>query len=178
MALRRSHCYGNVLRQSRAAARFSQPSILPLFPMVSCSPPSVVPSRPDYRELISYRSYATEQPSDDQQKPVVEPKSNREKVKLLVKEYGPVGFAFYMGVSFTSLGTCYVLVSNGLDVERVLTYLNVTTSGTSKGASTFAIAYVLHKVLLPLRAAVTVGGLPLVVRRLRSMGWMKPKNKS
>ena len=79
--------------------------------MISCSP-LVAPSRvrPDYRELISYRTYATEQPSDNQQKPA-EPKSTREKVKLLVREYGTVGFVFYMGVSFTSLGTCYVLVS-------------------------------------------------------------------
>ncbi len=71
----------------------------------------------------------------------------------------------------------YTHTHSGLDVERVLTYLNVTTSSTSKGASTFAIAYVLHKVMLPLRAAVTLGGLPLVVRGLRSMGWMKPRNK-
>ncbi len=72
----------------------------------------------------------------------------------------------------------YVRMHSGLDVQSVLSYLNVSTSATSKGASTFAIAYILHKVFLPLRAAITIGGLPLVVRQLRSMGWMKPKNKT
>ena len=62
---------------------------------------------------------------------------------------------------------------SGLDVDKVLEYFNVGSSGTKKGASTFAIAYVLHKFLLPIRAAITVACVPLIVRKLRSMGLMK-----
>jgi len=34
----------------------------------------------------------------------------RERTKVIVKEYGPIGFAFYITVSLMSLGTCYLLV--------------------------------------------------------------------
>ncbi len=34
-----------------------------------------------------------------------------ERVKVILKEYGRVGFVFYMIVSLTSLGTCYLLVN-------------------------------------------------------------------
>jgi len=60
-----------------------------------------------------------------------------------------------------------------LDVEKVLIYFNIESSGAKKGASTFAIAYVLHKVLLPLRATITVASVPLIVRQFRARGWMK-----
>ena len=62
---------------------------------------------------------------------------------------------------------------SGVDVGKVLEYFNVQSSAASKGASTFAVAYVLHKMLLPLRAAITVGAVPLIVRWLRTRGWIK-----
>jgi len=60
-------------------------------------------------------------------------------------------------------------------VVKILNYFNINTetSSLTKGASTFAIAYVFHKFLLPLRGIVTVMGLPLLVRFLRARGWMK-----
>ena len=42
-----------------------------------------------------------------------------------------------------------------------------------KEASTFAIAYLLHKLFLPLRAAVTITAVPVLVRWLRAKGIMK-----
>lgn len=68
--------------------------------------------------------------------------------------------------------TCIPTYS-GLDVDKVFEYFNFNSSGAKKGASTFAIAYLLHKMILPARAAITIGGVPLIVRKLRSLGWMK-----
>ncbi len=62
---------------------------------------------------------------------------------------------------------------SGLDIEKVLTYFNVQTSSISKGASTFTLAYIFHKVLLPLRATITVVSVPVIVRQFRLRGWMK-----
>lgn len=84
-----------------------------------------------------------------------------------------VGIVFHTVISLISVGTCYFLVSSGLDVEVVLKYFNVESSGAKKGASTFAIAYLLHKVLLPLRATITIVSVPVIVRQLRARGWMK-----
>lgn len=58
-------------------------------------------------------------------------------------------------------------------MDKILSYFNVDLSGAKKGASTFAIAYVFHKFLLPLRATVTIVSVPVIVRHLRARGWMK-----
>ena len=65
------------------------------------------------------------------------------------------------------------LPHSGLDVDKVLTYFNVEASTTKKGASTFAISYLLYKMLLPVRATVTIACVPIIVRSLRARGWMK-----
>lgn len=62
---------------------------------------------------------------------------------------------------------------SGLEVETVLDYFSVEFSGAKKGASTFAIAYVFHKFLLPLRATITIVSVPVIVRHLRARGWIK-----
>ena len=43
-----------------------------------------------------------------------------------------------------------------------------------KTASTLAIAYILHKVFMPVRAAITITSIPFIVRYLRAKGFMKP----
>ena len=62
---------------------------------------------------------------------------------------------------------------SGLDVDKVLQYFNIDASATKKGASTFAISYLLYKMLLPVRATVTIACVPIIVRSLRARGWMK-----
>lgn len=99
--------------------------------------------------------------------------SNTERIKVVLKEYGSVAIVFHTVMSLCSLGTCYLIVNSGVDVGKVLEYFNVQSSATSKGASTFAVAYILHKMLLPLRAGITVAAVPLIVRWLRARGWVK-----
>ena len=67
-----------------------------------------------------------------------------------------------------------IFIHSGLDVDKVLEYLNVHTYAAAKGASTAAIAYLLHKVFLPVRATATIVCVPLIVKQLRLKGWMKP----
>ena len=59
-------------------------------------------------------------------------------------------------------------------MERVLAYFNIGTSSVSKGASTVALSYVLHKIFLPLRAGITIVSVPYIVRHLRARGFIKP----
>ena len=73
----------------------------------------------------------------------------------------------------TYLVSSLLRMYSGVDVGKVLEYFNVQSSSTSKGASTFAVAYVLHKMFLPVRAGITVASVPLIVRWLRTKGWVK-----
>ena len=46
-------------------------------------------------------------------------------------------------------------------------------SKIATGASTFVIAYAVHKVFAPARMATTLAATPLIVRYLRRVGFLK-----
>lgn len=60
-------------------------------------------------------------------------------------------------------------------------YLNlsdsVLASKVGAGASTFVIAYTVHKVFAPVRISITLGATPFIVRILRKRGILKPPKK-
>lgn len=45
------------------------------------------------------------------------------------------------------------------------------------GASTFVVAYALHKCLAPVRISITLVSVPIIVRYLRAKGILKAKKK-
>ena len=50
----------------------------------------------------------------------------------------------------------------------------VLKSGLAAGASTFVVAYAVHKVFAPVRIACTLTCTPFIVRYLRRVGFLKP----
>ena len=66
---------------------------------------------------------------------------------------------------------------SGLDVVGVLGKLGVgqsfLESKMATGASTFVIAYAVHKLFAPARMATTLAATPLIVRYLRRIGFLK-----
>jgi Protein of unknown function (DUF1279) len=70
-------------------------------------------------------------------------------------------------------GCCY----SGLDVMALLSKLGVgqsiLESKIATGASTFVIAYAVHKVFAPARMATTLAATPFIVRYLRRIGILK-----
>ncbi|XP_059619007.1 uncharacterized protein LOC132263318 [Phlebotomus argentipes] len=108
--------------------------------------------------------------------------SKREKLKIAVKDYGSTVIVFHVTISLASLGLFYLLVSSGLDVKQILTALNLGDSALSgkvaTGASTFVVAYAIHKVFAPVRISITLGATPFIVRYLRKRGILKVKSKS
>jgi hypothetical protein len=96
-----------------------------------------------------------------------------QRVKIIIKQYGPVAVVFHTAISLCSLGGFYLLVKSGLDVPLLLSKVGITLSETSTGLSTFGIAYLCHKVFMPLRCFVTISCVPLIVRFFRRQGWMK-----
>ena len=50
---------------------------------------------------------------------------------------------------------------------------NLLKSGMVSGASTFVMAYAVHKVFAPVRIAITLTSTPFIVRYLRNIGFLK-----
>lgn len=103
----------------------------------------------------------------------------RERLKKAVKEYGSVLIVFHVGISLISLGTVYLFISHGVDVQQWIEWMGVSNADESTkivaGASQFIIAYAIHKSFAPVRISITLVSVPLIVRFLRAKGIMKIK---
>lgn len=108
-----------------------------------------------------------ETPINDSAKssPIVEKETNKSKLKKAVKEYGSTVIVFHVGISLISLGVCYGLVSSGLDVTALIDRIGLSEKlpSIAGGASTFVIAYAVHKVFAPVRISITLGDRKSVV---------------
>lgn len=68
---------------------------------------------------------------------------------------------------------------SGIDMIGILEKLGVgekiLQSKVVTGASTFVIAYAVHKVFAPVRIGITLTCTPFIVHYLRRIGFLKPK---
>ncbi|XP_049831565.1 uncharacterized protein LOC126272635 isoform X1 [Schistocerca gregaria] len=101
------------------------------------------------------------------------PLSQKQKLKQAVKDYGATVIVFHIGISLISLGGFYLAVSSGLDVAALLRTFGA--SDVAAGASTFVMAYAVHKVCAPVRIGITLTAAPFIVRYLRRIGVLKVK---
>ncbi|CAH1270853.1 FAM210B [Branchiostoma lanceolatum] len=105
------------------------------------------------------------------------PPSQRERLKRAVRDYGSTVVVFHVGISLMSLGGFYLAVSSGIDMVALLHKIGVgktiAESGVATGASTFVIAYAVHKVFAPVRIGITLTCVPFVVRYLRNVGLLR-----
>ncbi|KOC59604.1 Protein FAM210B [Habropoda laboriosa] len=104
--------------------------------------------------------------------------SKKERFKKLVKDYGITATIFHIGISLISLGACYTAVASGIDLEPIVKMFVSSKYEDAQSflsnSSTFLIAYGIHKVMMPIRLTITVTVLPLLVRKLRKVGVIKP----
>jgi len=73
-----------------------------------------------------------------------------QQLKRLVGQYGSIVMVFHVSISLASLGFFYLIVSNGIDVVPYLKNVpyigeQLNASSVAAGASTFVIAYAVHK---------------------------------
>lgn len=105
------------------------------------------------------------------------PLNPRQRLKLLVRDYGTSAMVVHISISLFSLGCCYMIVRTGIPIGNLMTNSHIFTSKTAQYAETsgtFAIAYVIHKSLFLLRLTATCGITPYLVKTLRSRGILKP----
>merc|ERR1719295_1750146 len=101
-------------------------------------------------------------------------------LKQAVKDYGSTVIVFHVGISLMSLGFFYAIVSSGVDVVSLVSRLpylgdHLAESAVAAGATTFVMAYAVHKVFAPVRIGITLSAAPFIVRYLRSKGILKVK---
>jgi hypothetical protein len=109
--------------------------------------------------------------------------SKAEQLKRAVAQYGATVIVFHVTISLASLGFFYLIVSSGVDVASLVEKIPMIGDHMSKnsiaaGASTFVMAYAVHKVFAPVRISITLGSVPFIVRYLRSRGILKPSKPS
>ena len=122
------------------------------------------------------KQVATEQVGDGQkdEKPISGKAARLRRLKVLTAQYGSVVVVFHVSISLTSLGLMYAAVSAGLDIVGLAAKVGVDLSSSVVSASsTFAVAYVAHKMLAPCRIAITAVSVPLIVKSLRKLGIMR-----
>ncbi|GLG96595.1 Putative conserved plasma membrane protein [Gryllus bimaculatus] len=102
--------------------------------------------------------------------------TNKEKLKRALKEYGSTVIVFHVGISLLSLGGCYLAVSSGVDVNAIFRSWGVHE--VAADASTFIVAYAIHKVFAPVRIGITLTCTPLIVSYLRKVGFLRPPKKT
>uniref|UniRef100_A0A2H1WIW1 SFRICE_006073 n=1 Tax=Spodoptera frugiperda TaxID=7108 RepID=A0A2H1WIW1_SPOFR len=129
--------------------------------------------RNEYRSRMTKDAVGIRNMSTDSKPPM----SAKEKLKQAIKEYGSTVIVFHVGISLISLGSCYLLISSGIDLVAVLKYLNISEGTILKAAGsnagTFVIAYTVHKFFAPFRIAITLTATPFIVRYLRNVGFLK-----
>lgn len=102
---------------------------------------------------------------------LVEP---RHKIKQLIRDYGASAFVVHTVVSLISLGSCYFLISSGVPMETLIAkFASSETAKYLNAGSTFAVAYICHKALMPFRIGITVSLTPALVTYLRARGILK-----
>jgi len=105
------------------------------------------------------------------------PLSARQKLKMAIKDYGSTVIVFHITISLISLGFFYLLFSSGIDVIAFAKWLGfgekILDSKVTQGASTFVIAYAVHKLFSPLRIGMTLTLTPIIVRNLRKRNILK-----
>merc|ERR1719414_558970 len=100
-------------------------------------------------------------PPDDGSAPERE-LTRRQRLQLAVRDYGSTVMVFHVTISLASLGALYTAVSSGLDVVGLLSavpYVGEKLASTGElgsGATTFVVAYAVHKAFAPVRISVTL----------------------
>ncbi|XP_019873979.1 protein FAM210B, mitochondrial [Aethina tumida] len=121
--------------------------------------------------------YSTDKPRPKKPSECNGQMTTAQKLKKAVTDYGTTVIVFHISISLASLGTCYFLVLNGLDVVEVMKFVGVNEESSTHAmicnAGTFAVAYALHKVFAPVRLTITLTTVPFLVNYLRQKGILK-----
>jgi len=128
------------------------------------------------------------------------PSSNPSKLRTLITKYGKTALLLYLALTTLDLALCYVVVQRYPTtifliedfISKRVTGGKFELGGVRKGEeggegheqerkpgfmATFAIAYAVHKLLVPVRVPLTAALTPITARWLARRGWVKVAGK-
>ncbi|XP_014600014.1 PREDICTED: uncharacterized protein LOC106784706 [Polistes canadensis] len=117
---------------------------------------------------------------DEIEKKIIQ--SKKERLKIIVRDYGKVVLVFHIAISLASLGFFYTVVVSGINLEPYLeTFIDTKNEKIIQlmnNSSGFLLAYGIHKLFAPIRLSITCGVTPWLILYLRKKGFLKtPKLK-
>lgn len=80
-----------------------------------------------------------------------------EKTRAWFARNGPLGVTLYLTIGAIDLALIYLILKSGIDLSPVLAFLGLEGGA---GAATFALAYGIHKMIAPVRAALIMFLMP------------------
>lgn len=104
----------------------------------------------------------------------------RDVIKKATKEYGPVFLVVHITVSLMSVGFFYSIVNYTVNPIEYLPHIvtellgEKLTLATNEGG-TMVIAYALHKIVFPVRLAISLGTTPYLSKRIFQMRFFKDR---
>lgn len=86
-----------------------------------------------------------------------------------IKKYGPIGILIHIIISLFFLTTIYILLSYGIDLKTHLKSLGVNLDKYSwtQTAGKLALAFVIYKIISPLRYGLLILVVPIVKRMIQ-----------
>lgn len=84
----------------------------------------------------------------------------------LLKKYGAAYLITSISFAIVSYAICYLLISQGVDVEALLKKIGIEASSTASNVGTAGLAYAVHKAASPIRFPPTVALTPVVANWL------------
>lgn len=82
-----------------------------------------------------------------------------------IQKYGTIGIVYHLATSWTFFGVTWLLTHKSNSGDRIVNYLNLQNK-IPKGASSFVIAGIIYKAVMPFRIAFTLLSIPFVVKAL------------
>lgn len=82
-----------------------------------------------------------------------------------LKQYGKIGIITHLTLSWSFFVATYLVVNRSNYSTRIIKYMKLENKIPAKAGS-FAISGIIYKSVMPLRIAVTLLALPLVVKVL------------
>jgi hypothetical protein len=82
-----------------------------------------------------------------------------------IKKYGTVGIITHLTISWSMFGLIYLIVSRAGQTDKIIKWFRLEQR-LSKGAGNFAIAAVIYKTIMPVRIAISLMAIPIVVKKL------------
>lgn len=133
-------------------------------------------------QLVSCKHYGTSTQPQPEKTPEEVKKIKKagliQRFKEMARDYWYVLLPVHAATSIIWFGGFYYAVSSGVDVLGWIESLELSDKIMAplrkSGAGYFALAFACYKVVSPLRYAVTLGGATFAIKKLTTMGWIKP----